>query len=346
MEGQIFEKFKVGAKFKHYADTKRKNWFSYGARPLLTCIWYPADANIKAPRQSIAIFHTGSYKVDAPMSNSQSKFPLIVVSHGTGGSFASMAWLCTRLASAGFIVASVNHHGNTGAESQLLLEGFMLWWERAADISVVIDNILTDENFGSRIDEYQIGVAGFSMGGYTALAAVGAQLEVERWQPYCSDNPSDPICNMPPEANFDIKQAWDAIENNAIVKEAWSRANLSYRDERIKCAFILAPVAGPILRDDSLKAICVPVSFTVGDADNQGVPEQNAIALSKLISGSSLEILPAVGHYTFLSEGTWRGWFVAPLLTRDPKGIRRRDIHDYTGVKAIKFFEKSMATKS
>ncbi|MBL8078314.1 MAG: alpha/beta fold hydrolase [Anaerolineales bacterium] len=342
MDGQILEKFKVGAKFKHYEDDQRRNWLSGGSRPLLTCIWYPADSNIRASRQSIAIFRTGYYKNDAPISDARPKFPLVVVSHGTGGSSASMAWICTRLASAGFIVASVNHHGNTGVESRLLLEGFMLCWERAADIRLVVDNVLADKDFGPHIDENRIGIAGFSMGGYTALAAVGAQLEIERWQPYCAVHPTDPICTLPPEAKFETREVWDAIESNTTVRESWSRANLSYRDARLKCAFVLAPVAGPILGVDSLKAIRVPVSLTVGEADDQSVPEQNALAFSKSIPDSSLEILPGVGHYTFLSEGTWKGRFVAPILFRDPKGIRRREIHEYVGAKAVKFFEESM----
>jgi dienelactone hydrolase len=38
------------------------------------------------------------------------KRPLVVLSHGTGGGAAGMAWLAETLASNGYIVAAVNHH--------------------------------------------------------------------------------------------------------------------------------------------------------------------------------------------------------------------------------------------
>src|SRR5256885_8472094 len=53
----------------------------------------------------------------APLSAAATKRPLIVLSHGTGGGAATMAWLAETLASNGYIVAAVNNHGNTAAET-------------------------------------------------------------------------------------------------------------------------------------------------------------------------------------------------------------------------------------
>ena len=87
-----------------------------------------------------------------------------------------MAWLAETLASNGYIVAAVNNHGNTAAEPSYQLHGFMLWWERARDISVLIDRLVADPQSGAHIDRSRIGVAGFSLGGYTALAMVGEEV--------------------------------------------------------------------------------------------------------------------------------------------------------------------------
>ncbi|PYO09275.1 MAG: hypothetical protein DMD75_16240 [Candidatus Rokuibacteriota bacterium] len=112
----------------------------------------------------------------APLSAAATKRPLIVLSHGTGGGAATMAWLAETLASNGYIVAAVNNHGNTAAEPSYQLHGFMLWWERARDISVLIDRLVADPQSGAHIDRSRIGVAGFSLGGYTALAMVGEEV--------------------------------------------------------------------------------------------------------------------------------------------------------------------------
>ncbi|WP_293445192.1 hypothetical protein [Planktotalea sp.] len=46
-----------------------------------------------------------------------STFPLIVLSHGSGERMMQMAWLATELAEQGYIVAGINHHGTTSADS-------------------------------------------------------------------------------------------------------------------------------------------------------------------------------------------------------------------------------------
>lgn len=339
VSGETIPKYSVGAVVRNYVDTSRKSWKSDDPRPLQTFVWYPADSQVKPSEQTIAFFKTGKYKMDAPLSSDKAIFPLVVVSHGTGGSAASIAWLCTSLAEAGYIVASVNHHGNTGAEPKYLLEGFMLWWERAADMHVLIDSLIADPLLGTRINTNQIGVAGFSIGGYTALATVGARLDVERWKPYCSGNEMDPICHLPPEANYKTADVWAALDTNKNVGESWQRGNQSYLDQRIKAAFVLAPVVGPIITEESLRSIAVPVQLIVGSEDDQGVPSMNAVPFSKLIPKSNLQVLPGVRHYTFLSEGTWWGKFVAGQFLNDPTGIDRQDIHELVSKKAIEFFE-------
>jgi predicted dienelactone hydrolase len=328
----------VGVVFRNYSDPTRKSWDSDRPRPLQTMIWYPAEKDVKTSEQTIAIFKTGNYKIDATFNTDRKRFPLIVVSHGTGGSSASIAWLCTKLASAGYVVAAVNHHGNTGAESKYLIEGFMLWWERAADIHVLIDNLITDPLLGPRIDSDKIGVSGFSIGGYTALATIGARLDIERWKPYCSGNEGDPICHLPPEANYKMEEVWWALENNQKVHYSWPKGNQNYLDQRIKAAFVIAPVVGPIITKESLRSIRVPVRLVVGSNDDQAVPSMNAIPFSKLIPTNELEVLPRVTHYTFLSEGTWWGKIIAGKFLNDPTGIDRHEIQKRVSGEAVGFF--------
>ncbi len=82
-----------------------------------------------------------------------------MLSHGTGGSAMQLAWLGSVLARHGFIAVGVNHPGNNALEPYTA-EGFVLWWERATDISDALDALLLDPMFGPHVDEARIGAAG------------------------------------------------------------------------------------------------------------------------------------------------------------------------------------------
>ena len=75
-----------------------------------------------------------------------------------------LAWLGEPLARAGYVVAGINHHGNTAAEDLPTPEGFMLWWERAVDLSRVLDRLLDDSKFGPLIDSQPDWRCGFLVG--------------------------------------------------------------------------------------------------------------------------------------------------------------------------------------
>ena len=73
-----------------------------------------------------------------------------------------LAWLAEALARSGYVVAAVNHHGNTSAEPEPTAEGFMLWWERAVDLSRVLDRLVHDEQLGAVIELHEGLVVNFS----------------------------------------------------------------------------------------------------------------------------------------------------------------------------------------
>jgi len=332
----------VGVKAFHYVDSTRTNWIDEGPRPLETTVWYPAAFGSKEERHEISIFRTGTYSKNAEIRQDGKRRPLILLSHGTGGSAFSLSWFAEALARKGYIVAAVNHHGNTGAEPKYLLPGFVLWWERPRDMSKVLDAILQEPFFSNTIDPNKIGIAGFSLGGYTALSCVGAKLVFEKWETYSAENPTEPISRLPPEANFSIDDARAFLATDERATASLLHADDSYLDPRIKAAFVMAPVLSPLLDAESLQKITAPVMITVGSEDDQSLAQKYDVPLAADIPNSNLVILPSASHYTFLAEGNLYGKLFARKYTIDTNRISRRQAHESVGNGAAAFFDKNL----
>lgn len=153
--------YKVGVATRTVLPSGDYDWRGAGSHALYEVVWYPADSSAQDKPQLIGepgqeIFQAAPAAANAKMAPSPGKFPLIMLSHGTGGTAQTLAWLATALASHGYIVAAANHPGNN-AMAPYTVQGFSLWWLRARDISTLLDDILVDDEFGPRIDRKRIG---------------------------------------------------------------------------------------------------------------------------------------------------------------------------------------------
>ncbi|MXZ83934.1 MAG: hypothetical protein F4Z10_09745 [Synechococcus sp. SB0666_bin_14] len=75
-------------------------------------IWYPAFGSGRETTISEnAAFYGVTVSEDAPMADGG--HPLVLLSHGLGGHFYSLAWLAAGLAERGAIVIAVNHPNST-----------------------------------------------------------------------------------------------------------------------------------------------------------------------------------------------------------------------------------------
>ena len=101
------------------------------------------------------------------------KLPLIVVSHGRRGNFLGHIDTAQTLADAGFIVAAINHPGDTGSDLSRT-DDLSVYVSRPNDIKRLIDFMVGASAVASSVDRERIGLFGFSRGGYTALAVIGA----------------------------------------------------------------------------------------------------------------------------------------------------------------------------
>ena len=337
---------KVGRVFRSYVDTQRMNWGGDGPRPMASVIWFPTDSAAQEEPWLIGnrifpFFRAGWAIPDAELSARVERYPLVVLSHGTGGAAAQLSWLAETLAAGGYLVAAVNHHGNTAIEEKTP-HGFFLWWERAKDLQRLIDQVLEDELFGARIDRSRIGAAGFSLGGYTVLELAGARTDLGQIERYCAGRDDDPSCKLPPEAPFSRADLERHVENDPRFRASMADQGLSYRDPRVRSVVAVAPAAGMALTEQSLEQISVPTLILVGDRDSTAPAASNASRLAALIPGARLTVLPGVGHYTFLAECGIAGRVAASLICVDEDGVSRREIHQRVAKDAREFFDATL----
>lgn len=333
----------VGATTHRFAPQGSYNWRGAATHALITTVWYPAAATTKSSQQVIGppnapLFTLGEWAPDA--SPAAGPFPLVVMSHGTGGSAQIMGWLASGLASRGYVVAAVNHPGNNALEDYTP-EGFLVWWERARDLSTIIDFVLGDRTLSGIIDRGRIGAIGFSLGGYTMFEIAGARTDPALFQKYCQSLDAEG-CVDPPEFPSLFARWAELQKTSASFRAATGRAGDSYRDPRVRAVFAIAPALGPALKEDSLRGISIPIQILAGDADRIAPIRPNAQRLAQLTRGAELTLLPSVGHYTFLATCTDAGRRVQPQLCADAADVDRDAVHQRTIELASVFFARTL----
>lgn len=338
---------KVGLVRRSFTPPEPYDWRSAKTHALVTDIWYPAEPVAVEQTQWIGspdnpFASAGKAAPDAAVIAMPEKLPLVLLSHGFGGSSSMMAWLGTALAAHGFIAAAVNHPGNNSLLEPYTLEGGMLWWERARDLSVVLDRMLVDSTFGNRIDPKRIGAAGFSLGGFTVIEIAGGIGELSRLQAFCKSSSADRMCVDPPEFPGLFEKASALARTDFAVQAVLLEGAKSHRDPRIRAIFAIAPAIGPAFDPASLAKISIPTQIVAGSDDKIVPIESSAKFFASHIRGARLTILQDVGHYTFLATCAQLGRTRRPDLCLDNAGILRDDIHAQTANLASDFFQANL----
>jgi len=335
----------VGMITRDYVDQHRMNWDRTAARPLRTAIWYPAEAStgktetIFGGPPDLELFAPITVAGGAEISNTKQKYPLVLLSHGTGGSAVQMMWLGHYLAARGYIVAAVNHHGNSSAEKHQAAQGFLLYWERARDLSVVLDKLLADPLFGQHIDQNRIGAAGFSLGGYTVITIAGGRFNAHKFDSFCRSSQRDFTCEPQPEFPDAPGIFAQLTQSDPAVKESLRHSHDSFRDPRIKRVFAISPALGSGFTAADLAEITVPVFIVVGAGDKVTPPRTNAQRYARYVKGANLTILPGeIGHYAFLAECNAHGKAILDLC-HDAPSVDRAKIHQQVAQMAYEVFE-------
>jgi len=253
-------------KILELVDSSRPAFDERPYRPVRTTVWLPESAG---------------------------RHPVVLISHGTGGQADHLAWLASALNASGIAALGVDHHGNNGREPYRA-DGFARQWERPRDLSFALDQLLESE-ISERIDGQRVGAAGFSLGGYTVAALLGARIDPDVLLGiYEGRVPDQPMPEYP--------DLLDELRASITDPDRWlDGAGDSWHDDRVRAGFLMAPSILGLLDLTSVAGIDRPVEIRWGEADDNTAPPENALRYLELIPGAhGRPVGEGIGHYEFI----------------------------------------------
>jgi dienelactone hydrolase len=216
--------YAVGVRTFQWTDAARDQ------RVLPVEVWYPATDAHRGADVAVATrdqyelipgFPPGWQEAVRDAAARGDRAPLVIFSHGFGGHRRQSTFLCTHLASHGYVVASMDHTGNTIVETmQAILAKQMgepqpdidvlvppLMAARPPDASFVIDRLVAGVDGVPAVDAARIGMTGHSFGGWTTLMTVGRDARIRAALPLAPAGGWSPLPTEPLSAALDF--AWE-----------------------------------------------------------------------------------------------------------------------------------------
>lgn len=303
-------------------------------RTLVAEVFYPAVVGSEVETETHAVVFDVAVARDAKIVPSAKPRPLIVISHGSGGTHYDLNWLARPLVEAGFILVAPVHPGSTfgDRDPQKTLEV----WERPRDLTVVLDRLLTDATWGPRVDAKRIGAMGYSLGGYSVLALAGARYDVSRARAHCLSADADPTC------------AYSADVDTSEIN--YGPSGGTFADSRIGAVLAFAPAIGAGIDPASLAGISIPISVVGSRQDALTTFDVHAQQWERNLREAgapvALTVVEEADHYTYLPVCNGTGQFAAALsfaeACLDVTGADRDQVHRDLIPMGVEFFSSAL----
>jgi predicted dienelactone hydrolase len=193
-------------------------------------------------------------------------------------------------------------------------------WERAQDISALLDFAQAGLPLGISADLERVGAMGFSLGGYATLAVAGVTVSKDRFIAYCEAHPDEIDCGWMNEGGLDFQ---------AIDRALYEQDN---RDARIAAIVAIDPALPRAITDAGLAALSVPTRIiqlgeteTLFEGMRWGTLAEGAPTMEHFI-------MPDTYHFGFLAECSLMGRVIIATAGDDnicsDAGTRpRADVH-------------------
>ncbi|HEX2817427.1 MAG TPA: prolyl oligopeptidase family serine peptidase [Phenylobacterium sp.] len=284
-------------------------------KPLQVGIWYPTDA----PEAPMALGPSSQVvALAAPVSGKN--HPLIIISHGTGGSFIDHRDTAKALAQAGFVVAAVSHTGDTYDDRSRTRR----ITERPGQLTQTLDYVTTAWRGHDAIDAQRIGAFGFSSGGFTVLGAIGGEPDMSLVAGHCRQHP----------------HFYDCATIGKLGDAPPAKAAPIAHDPRIRAAVVAAPAMGFAFAPAGLAKVSVPVQLWRAEWDTVLPQPYYAEAVHGLLPKAEYHLVPRADHFDFLPPCSADLAKLAPDICAS--NIDRAAFHKTFNAEVVRFFEKTL----
>ena len=291
-----------------------------GGKAMQAGIWYPS--NVQTSTHPLDLL-SQDVALNAPVQGQG--LPLILISHGTGGSFTSHLDTAQALARAGMVVLAITHIGDNSQDQSYVGNRIDLI-DRPRQIKVALDWMLSSWPGSLNINPKRVGIFGFSLGGFTSLVLLGGTPELSRMAQLCKTKADAPECEF-------IKRAHgDQLSPNAETPN-WTH------DSRIKAAVIAAPAAVYLFGPGDLREVSSPIQMWRVDNDTWAPDAWNgAIVRDNLKGHPDAHVVQGADHFAFLAPCSEALRAAVPPICQDPAGFDRAAFHRAFNQSVVDFF--------
>ena len=279
-------------------------------------IWYPAHG--RTVHQRLGLSEQDTVLGGTPAG---ADLPLVVMSHGSGGSFTGHLDTAAALAQAGFVVAALTHPGDNWRDQSRATRVE----DRPAALEALIGYMLGAWPSHRIIDPARVGAFGFSAGGFTVLAAAGGRPNLARMARHCTDHPG----------------FYDCMLLAAHPRESESGRWPEMRDTRIKAIVVAAPALGFTFDRAGLQAVTIPVQlWRAGDDHILPAPDYADAVRAALPRAPEFHDIAGAGHFDFLAPCA-ADELTLPICGSAP-GFDRIDFHRHFDAEVVAFFRQAL----
>ncbi len=246
--------------------------------------------------------------------------PLVVVSHGAGGSALGHHDTAAALADAGYVVAAISHPGDNfqDVSRQGYLSAFAT---RPVDMRRLTDYMLGAWPQRAQLDAGKVGFFGFSRGGYTGLVAIGAVPDWTSRQDLCSPLSTRPLCGEIRRKEIPATPA---------------------PDPRIRAAVIVDPLS--VFDAKGLGHVKTPIQLWASALGGDGVTLHSVETVRQgLPSAPDWHLAANAGHFAFLAPCSPALAEAVPSICRDAAGFDRVAFHQGFNEQVLAFFQRHIA---
>jgi predicted dienelactone hydrolase len=303
----------LGVRTVKYVDEARK-------RPIVAEVWYPTELMGGEIFDDVWI-HPKEVR-DSPVAG-RDKYPLILMSHGHLGDRRERTWLADALARQGYIVAAVDHHGDTRTTYDVAT--CLRFWNRASDFSFLLDQIQQEEGLKERIDFNRVGFVGYSLGGMTGLGLAGGR----------ATNIKEAIVKLKAQFKGSLPEAVPEID--------FREGEENFREPRIRSMLLICPAVF-VYSQETLKQIRIPVGLIASIGDEVLPHPEHSFQLIKHLVPLKVRVLrQEISHFAFLNRVSEKGKLLLnKVLPIDPPCCDKGSVHREVSAFALEYFKETL----